>query len=197
MIKIFFTGFKGGTGRTTLSFNFCKYLYHCHKKAVQFVSFDRQKIFSLPGTENYPFPIHETTPEKFKLILGSVPPSTDFLIVDCPAEHSALHATLLMDADYYVVPFGYSELDLIKCSLFFSFIQKIKKDTNCLFFLPNKKSKAQNENTLGSFALLNTSNLLTYVPISSKLAGFPDPKLDNQVFYLLRPPFIQIVNKIL
>lgn len=198
---IFFSGLKGGTGKTTLSIHLCNYLHFHQNKNVCLVNFDNHRLLSLLAQQYHaPYPVVECKIEDYNdaLFEGY---SCDFLVVDMPGMASIERSFLMQweRGDAHILPYLSSPLDFYKLQLFFQIIQKMKLVLRNTFLLPNQFSKqagAVMQSKLKQQPLFQQSFHLPYIISSCKIAEISFSPLNNTILNYLRPCFITILNKI-
>ncbi len=198
---IFFSGLKGGTGKTTLSVYLCNYLHFHHNKNVCLVNFDNHRLLSLLAQQDHtPYSVIECKTEDFNdAFLDSL--NCDFLIVDLPGMAS-IERSLLMQwerGDAHILPYLSSSLDFYKLQLFFQIVQKTKLTLSNTYLLPNKFNRqagAIMRENLKQQPLFQHSFHLPYIINSSKIAEISFSPLNSTILNYLRPSFITLFNKI-
>ena len=197
---IFFSGLKGGTGKTTLSIYLCNYLHFHQNKNVCLVNFDNHRLLSLLAQQYHtPYPVIECKIEEYNdTFLSGF--NYDFLVVDMPGMAS-IERSLLMQwekADAHILPYLSSSLDFYKLQLFFQLIQKQKLALRNTFLLPNKFNKQAGtvmRANLKQQSFFQQSFHLPYIINSSKIAAISFSPLNSTILNYLRPSFIAILNK--
>jgi len=117
--KIFFSGLKGGTGKTTLAVHFCNFISYYKNKSVALVGFDIQKELSFLG-KGAPYPIYEINPknhEEFETTINSLS-AIDYVVFDLPGGINLFNISLHRYADLIVLPTDANPLDLFKIKAF-------------------------------------------------------------------------------
>lgn len=117
--KIFFSGLKGGTGKTTLAVHFCNFICYYKKKSVVLVGFDIQKELSFLG-KGAPYPICEINPknhEEFEAAINNLS-EIDYVVFDLPCGINLFNISLHRYADLIVLPTDTNPMDLFKIKAF-------------------------------------------------------------------------------
>lgn len=201
MKVIYFSGLKGGTGKTTLAVHLCNYLHFYEKKTVCLLNFDKQRILSLLAKKNSaPYMVTEINVEDFsKTFLESL--TQEYIIVDLPGLMSIEKAIQNQWelADAHVLPFLSSALDFYKLLAFFQLATKRKIWLKQTFLLPNRNSRQA-----GGIMLENirkqphflSSVLLPSIISSSKLTNITFTIPNSTIMNYIRPSFITLIDKI-
>lgn len=198
--KIFFSGLKGGSGKTTLAVHFCNFLCYYKKKSVALVGFDIQKELSFLG-KGAPYPIVEIQPknqEEFKAAINKLP-EVDYVVFDLPGGINILHLSFHRYADLIVLPTDTNKLDLFKIKAFGELLL-VKEITTLdkLCLLPNVRianetlSKKEDFKALVAFQQIQTiAPLIAHSQAMRKLNFF---KIEKEVFYKYREAFNYLIN---
>ena len=200
MKVIYFSGLKGGTGKTTLAVHLCNYLHFYEKKKVCLLNFDRQQVLSLlAGKNSSPYMVAEITAEDFsRAFLETL--TQEYIIVDFPGlmsiEKAMLHHWELADA--HVLPFLSSALDFYKLLAFFQLASKRKIHLKQTFLLPNKYSRQIGEvmrKNIEKQPYFLLSILLPAIINSNKLTDIAFAPMNSTIMNYVRPCFITLMDK--
>ncbi len=198
---IFFSGLKGGTGKTTLSVHLCNYLHFHQKKHVHLLNFDNHHLLSLLAQQYHtPYAVTECKLEDCNdSLLNNF--HCDFLVIDMPGIASIEKPLLARweRGDAHILPYLGSALDFYKLQLFFQIVQNRKLTLRNTFLLSNqfnKQAGAIMQTNLKQQALFQTSYHLPYIISSNKIATLSFSPLNNTMITYLRPCFITLLNKI-
>lgn len=198
--KIFFSGLKGGSGKTTLAVHFCNFLYYYKKKGVALVGFDIQNELSFLG-KGAPYPIVEIQPknhEEFEAAINSLS-SMDYVVVDFPSGINILHLFIHRYADLIILPTDTTKLDLFKIKALGELLL-VKGITTLdkLCILPNMRiangtlSKKEDFSSLISFQQIQT--IAPLIPHSQAMRKLNFLKIEKEVFYKYREAFNYLFN---
>lgn len=198
--KIFFSGPKGGSGKTTLAIHFCNFIFFYKKKSVALIGFDIQKELTFLG-KGAPYPVYDIHPKKEEDFKGFIDklPETDYIVFDLPSGISLLTLSFHRYADLIVVPTDSSPLDKFKIKAFeeillvkgLTIIEKL-----CL--LPNMRIGNEALNKNEDFkALLGFQRIKSIAPLivhGQALRKLSFVNIENKVFYKYREAFNYITN---
>jgi cellulose biosynthesis protein BcsQ len=198
--KIFFSGLKGGTGKTTLAVHFCNFLFYYKNKTVALVGFDIQKELSFLG-KGAPYPIYEINPknhEEFEATLKSLS-AVDHVVFDLPGGINLFNISLHRYADLIVLPTDTDKLDLFKIKAFGE-ILLVKEITTIdkLCILPNTRianetlSKKEDFKALVAFQQIKA--IAPLIAYSQAMRRLDFLKIDGDVLYKYRETFNYIVS---
>ena len=201
MKVIYFSGLKGGTGKTTLAIHLCNYLYFYEKKTVCLLNYDKQGILSLLARKNSaPYMVAEINIEDFsKTFFESL--TQEYIIVDLPSLMT-LEKVILNQwefADAHVLPFLSSALDFYKLLAFFQLTSKRNIQLKQTFLLPNRYKRQAGcimQENIKNQPHFQSSVLLPAIINSNKLADIDFAPPDSTVMNYIRPCFITLINKI-
>lgn len=201
MKTIFFSGFKGGTGKTTLAVNFCRYLQFYEKQKVTLVDTDELNLLAILCKDSeVPINVISHTEIVDHTFISSFS-NQNFLVVDCSSQFSPENLTSLQVADYFIVPFQYSVLDYCKMDAFVHTVINVGKKLNDIMLLPNQFSERMSIDTtarslISQNSKMNKLHMLPTIPRSTRFMelGFGPP--DPTIFNYMRPAFNNIMNKI-
>jgi len=193
--KIFFSGLKGGTGKTTLAVHFCNFICYYKKKSVALVGFDIQKELSFLG-KGAPYAIHEINPknyEEFEAIINSLS-EIDYIVFDFPCGVNAFNISLHRYADLIVLPTDTNKLDLFKIKALGEILLAKEITTiNKLCILPNMRIGNETLSKKEDFkALVASLQIKTITPLivhSQALRRLSFFKIDGDVLYKCRETF--------
>ena len=199
MRVIFFSGLKGGTGKTTLAVHFCNYIHFYEKKTVCLVSFDKLRILSLLARKNdSPYQIIETAIGDFgAAFLESL--QQQYVVVDFPG--TSIEEDVIQHwafADVHVLPFVSSALDFYKLLAFFQLASKGNIQLKQTYLLPNQYDKK-----VGSVMLKNiqqqpffsTCVILPPIIKSNNFINVNFSQLNSTILNYCRPAFNYIIHK--
>jgi len=200
MKVISFCGFKGGTGKTTLAVNCCRYLYYYEQHKVSMLHFDpHQVLSSLAVTQACPFNIEAIKfGEIDEELLGNYE-YHDFLIVDCPSAFSAEYLPMLQLVDVIIVPFLYTVLDYYKLLAFGQVLAKLGIDFKKVVLLPNFYSErlckdSQTEKLIKGAPMLGNLRVMPGIPRNKPMANLQLGNLVPTELNNIRPAFIKIIH---
>lgn len=198
--KIFFSGLKGGSGKTTLAIHFCNFIFFYKKKRVALVGFDIQKELTFLG-KGAPYPIYDIQPkeeEEFKGFINKLP-AADYVVFDLPSSINLLTLSFHRYADLIVVPADSSQLDKFKIKAFEE-ILLVKGLTTIdkLCLLPNMRigneALIKNEDFTALLAFQRIKSIAPLIPHSQALRKLNFLNSENNVFYRYREAFNYITN---
>ena len=199
MRVIFFSGLKGGTGKTTLAVHFCNYIHFYEKKTVCLVSFDKQRILSLLARkDNSPYQVIETAIEEFGAVfLESL--QQQYIVVDFPG--TSIEEAVIQHwafADVHVLPFGSSALDFYKLLAFFQLASKGNIQLKQTYLLPNQYDKKAGSVMLKNIQqqpIFSTSVMLPPIIKSNNFINVNFLPLNSTIVNYCRPSFRYIAHK--
>lgn len=201
MKTIYFAGFKGGVGKTTLSVNFCKYLHFYENKKVVLLDTDTIDILEiLSHTTENTFPIVSKRGVIDAPYLDGFH-DIDYLIVDCASNFSHENLNNLQYADKFIVPFHYSTLDYFKLESFVKVVRELGKPLEDILLLPNQYTDRlllnnTAKNLLHKNKTIQKVKMLPVVPRSSHFMELEFGKPEPSLFYHIRPAFNEIIKNI-
>lgn len=199
--KIFFSGLKGGTGKTMLSVNFANYMFFYMRKKVVLISFDFQQHLTFFG-EKAPYKILEkniSSDKQINEIIEEIK-GFDIAIFDIPSGLEQGIINLHQLADIIAIPFEYTLTDYFKVIGLLELLNRkgIKKDI--IKLIPNKQDRHENiEIKLWFNNESVKSNFGDFTPSihsSYKFKAFKFCSPSRDCFYLLRPTFQFLTNAI-
>ena len=199
--KIFFSGLKGGSGKTTLAVHFCNFLCYHKKKSVALVGFDIQKELSFLG-KGAPYPIVEIQPknqQEFETTVNSLS-AVDYIVFDLPGGINILHLSLHRYADLIVLPTDTHKLDLFKIKALGELLL-VKEITTLdkLCLLPNMRianeTLSKKEDFKALVAFQQIKSITPLIPHSQAMRKLNFLKIEKEVFYKYREAFNYILNK--
>ena len=199
--KIFFSGLKGGSGKTTLAVHFCNFIYYYKNKSVALVGFDIQKELSFLG-KGAPYSIIEIQPkshEEFEAVINKLS-DIDYIVFDIPGGINVLHLSLHRYADLTVLPTDTNKLDLFKIKALGELLLGKEITTlDKLCILPNMRianetlcKKKDFEYLVAFQKIQSIAPLVAHNQAMRKLNFL---KIEKEVFYKYREAFYYILNK--
>lgn len=197
MQKIFFCGYMGGSGKTTLALNLARYLHYYEKRKVCLLGFDLPPVYELINTQTpFPFSCKELPLSKASSYLHALEEDAGTVIVDCPSFVSKEYLDILPLADFFVIPHEYTLIHYYKLKAFLLTLRKAGIEHPSIFLLPNRISRPDRK-IKQLFADLTGGNIvvLPYIGNSAFLAQLSASSYLPNEFQLVRACFSQILTK--
>lgn len=195
----FFTGLKGGSGKTLLSVHFARYLHYVKKDRVALANFELfDELGNLSKHYKGQIPVFNFKKEP-KFFLNSMIENSgefDFLICDYSITNEFIDFEIFRISTALVVPFEYCRLDFYKTLHFHKKILD-RNITVPLFFLPNKYGSHVDpgeENYFKKNHSCISSQILPCLPRSKSISSLSFTQPDINLLYQIRPVFNNLIN---